>query len=270
MVQDAGGGGARKGGARPHAGEGRHARVAGADCRDAAGPDSVGVLPEHDQHEDLGLAPLGAFNMHGSLLPKYRGRAPVNWAVLHGERRIGMTLHRMVREPDAGNIVDQEGVDIGPRDTAEQAFRKVLPCARRVLSRQIDALLAGSATEMPQDESQATYFGGASLRTAASTGRDLPSRYSTWCVPSRTPIRGVHRRGRFAPDGVVGGEGFPGCPRQVWQARRGPLGLTPCRGDCRRCPGAHAHGMARRPCDVPAARPFPLGPPRAARAARSR
>jgi methionyl-tRNA formyltransferase len=110
----------------------------------------------------LGLAPLGAFNMHGSLLPKYRGRAPINWAVLHGEPRIGMTLHRMVREPDAGNIVDQEGVDIGPRDTAEQAFRKVLPCARRVLARQIDALLSGTAPETPQDASKATYFGGRS------------------------------------------------------------------------------------------------------------
>jgi len=108
----------------------------------------------------LALAPLGAFNMHGSLLPKYRGRAPINWAVLHGEPRIGMTLHRMVREPDAGAIVDQEGVDIGPRDTAEEAFRKALPCARRVLMRQIDALLSGTAPETPQDASQATYFGG--------------------------------------------------------------------------------------------------------------
>jgi methionyl-tRNA formyltransferase len=108
----------------------------------------------------LGLAPLSAFNLHGSLLPKYRGRAPINWAVLHGEPRIGMTLHRMVRAPDAGAIVDQEGVEIGPRDTAEQAFRKVLPCARRVLERQIDALLAGIAKETPQDDSQATYFGG--------------------------------------------------------------------------------------------------------------
>jgi methionyl-tRNA formyltransferase len=108
----------------------------------------------------LGLAPLGAFNMHGSLLPRYRGRAPINWAVLNGEPRIGMTLHRMVREPDAGAIVDQEGIDIGPRDTAEQAFRKVLPCARSVLGRQIGALLAGTASETPQDESRATYFGG--------------------------------------------------------------------------------------------------------------
>jgi methionyl-tRNA formyltransferase len=108
----------------------------------------------------LALAPLGAFNLHGSLLPKYRGRVPINWAVLRGEPRIGMTLHRMVKAPDAGPIVDQEGVDIGPRDTAEEAFRKVLPCARRVLSRQIDALLAGTARENPQDDAQATYFSG--------------------------------------------------------------------------------------------------------------
>ena len=108
----------------------------------------------------LALAPLGAFNLHGSLLPKYRGRAPINWAVLHGEPRIGMTLHRMVKSADAGAIVDQEGVDLAPTDTAEQAFRKVMPCGRRVLARQIDALLAGTAKEAPQDDSQATYFGG--------------------------------------------------------------------------------------------------------------
>ena len=108
----------------------------------------------------LALPRLGAWNMHGSLLPRYRGRAPINWAVLHGEPRLGMTLHRMVKRADAGAIVDQEGAEIGPRDTAEQAFRKVLPCARRVLARQIDTLLAGTAVETPQDEAQATYFGG--------------------------------------------------------------------------------------------------------------
>lgn len=108
----------------------------------------------------LDIPTLGAFNMHGSLLPKFRGRAPINWAVLHGESRIGMTLHRMVRRADAGAIVDAEGVEISPCDTAEQAFRKVLPCARTVLARQIDALLSGTATETPQIESEATYFGG--------------------------------------------------------------------------------------------------------------
>ena len=108
----------------------------------------------------LALPRLGAWNLHGSLLPKYRGRAPINWAVLHGEPRIGMTLHRMVKDPDAGAVVDQAGVDLDPRDTAEQAFRKVLPCARAVLARQMDALLAGTAKETPQDDTQVTYFTG--------------------------------------------------------------------------------------------------------------
>ncbi len=108
----------------------------------------------------LAMPRLGAWNMHGSLLPRYRGRAPINWAILHGEPRIGMTLHRMVKSADAGDVVDQEGVDIGPRDPAEVAFRKVMPCARIVLARQIDALLAGTAKETPQEESQVTYFGG--------------------------------------------------------------------------------------------------------------
>ena len=107
----------------------------------------------------LASARRGGFNLHGSLLPKYRGRAPINWAVLHGETRIGMTLHRMVQRADAGAIVDQEAVMIGPRDTAEEAFRKVLPCARRILARQIEPLLAGTASELPQDEAKATYFG---------------------------------------------------------------------------------------------------------------
>lgn len=108
----------------------------------------------------LDMAPLGAFNMHGSLLPKYRGRAPINWAVLHGEPRIGMTLHRMVKRTDAGDIIDQESIAITPTDTAEQAFRKALPCATAILTRQLDHLLDGTTTGTPQDESQATTFGG--------------------------------------------------------------------------------------------------------------
>lgn len=108
----------------------------------------------------LAIPRLGAFNMHGSLLPKYRGRAPINWAVLHGEPRIGMTLHCMVKRADAGEIIDAEAVEISPDDTAEQAFRKVMPCARTVLARQIDKLLTGPVTGTPQDESAATCYGG--------------------------------------------------------------------------------------------------------------
>lgn len=108
----------------------------------------------------LKLAPLGAFNMHGSLLPRYRGRAPVNWAVLHGESETGATLHHMVRRADAGDIVDQQAVPINPDETAAEVGEKVVHAAVVVLERQLDALSRGIAPRHPQDESQATYFGG--------------------------------------------------------------------------------------------------------------
>ena len=112
-------------------------------------------------HEEILKIPrLGAFNMHGSLLPKYRGRVPINWAILHGEKTTGVTLHHMVKRADAGDIVDQEAVPIGPDDTAQEVFSKCVTAARLVLLRQIDALTAGTAPRRAQDESQATYFGG--------------------------------------------------------------------------------------------------------------
>ncbi|MBI3849161.1 MAG: formyltransferase [Verrucomicrobia bacterium] len=107
----------------------------------------------------LNLAPLGAFNMHGSLLPKYRGKAPVNWAVLNGESQIGATLHHMVQRADAGAIVDQEAVAIGPEETAIEVMKKVQAAALKVLERQLNAILTGHAPRHPQDETQATYFG---------------------------------------------------------------------------------------------------------------
>jgi methionyl-tRNA formyltransferase len=108
----------------------------------------------------LDLAPLGAFNMHGSLLPKYRGKAPVNWAVLNGEDHGGATLHHMVAKPDAGDVVDQERVPIGERDPAAVVMRRVVAAARQVLERRLEQLLAGTAPREPQAAAAATYFGG--------------------------------------------------------------------------------------------------------------
>ncbi len=112
------------------------------------------------QEEILNVPRLGAFNMHGSLLPKYRGRAPINWAILSGEQSTGITLHHMLKRADAGDIVDQEEVPIGQEDMAGDVFNKCVQAARLVLERQIDALTAGTAPRRAQDESQATYFGG--------------------------------------------------------------------------------------------------------------
>jgi methionyl-tRNA formyltransferase len=108
----------------------------------------------------LNIPRLGAFNMHGSLLPKYRGRAPINWAVLNGEKETGVTLHYMVKKADAGDIIDQEAVPISHEDTAQDVFNQCVKAARRVLERQLEALKAGTAPRRAQDESQAEYFGG--------------------------------------------------------------------------------------------------------------
>jgi methionyl-tRNA formyltransferase len=113
------------------------------------------VLPK----EMLAVPQLGAYNMHGSLLPKFRGRAPVNWAVLKGETKTGATLHVMTERADRGPIVDQEEVPIGPDDTALEVQRRVTEAAVRVLDRRLDELEAGTAKATPQDESRASRFG---------------------------------------------------------------------------------------------------------------
>ena len=106
----------------------------------------------------LDLAP--AWNMHGSLLPQFRGRAPVNWAVLHGASETGATLHAMTVKPDAGAILAQTAVPILPDDTAFEVFGKVTVAAEQTLWRVLPALLDGSAPLLPNDLSQGGYFGG--------------------------------------------------------------------------------------------------------------
>ncbi len=135
----------------------------------------------------LRLSPLrGAYNMHGSLLPKYRGRAPVNWAVIRGETETGATLHVMDEKPDAGAIVDQTAVPILPNDTAREVFDKVVVAAEMTLSRCLPSLLEGRATVTPQDLSKGTYFGG----RKPEDGR------IDWALPARdihNLVRGVTR-----------------------------------------------------------------------------
>ncbi len=108
----------------------------------------------------LALAARGALNMHGSLLPHYRGRAPVNWAVLHGERHTGATLHYMADKPDAGDIVAQQAVPILPDDTAKEVFDKVTVAAEICLDGVLPALLAGTAPRRHNDIARGSYFGG--------------------------------------------------------------------------------------------------------------
>jgi methionyl-tRNA formyltransferase len=108
----------------------------------------------------VALARRGALNMHGSLLPFYRGRAPVNWAVLHGERRTGATLHYMTDKPDAGDIVAQQSVPILPDDTGRNVFDKVTVAAEICLDAALPGLLAGTAPRIRNDLARGSYFGG--------------------------------------------------------------------------------------------------------------
>jgi methionyl-tRNA formyltransferase len=107
----------------------------------------------------LAAARRGALNMHGSLLPKYRGRAPVNWAILRGESQTGATLHYMVDRADAGDIVDQLAVPILGDDDAREVFAKVTAAAEIVLARSLPLLLAGTEPRLKQTLEPGQYFG---------------------------------------------------------------------------------------------------------------
>jgi methionyl-tRNA formyltransferase len=124
----------------------------------------------------LRLASRGALNMHGSLLPRYRGRAPVNWAVLNGERATGATLHYMDEKPDAGDIVAAQSVPILPDDTARAVFDKVTVAAEICLDGVLPALVAGAAPRVRNAIEHGSYFGG---RTAEDGRIDWSKRATT-------------------------------------------------------------------------------------------
>jgi methionyl-tRNA formyltransferase len=108
----------------------------------------------------LATARIAALNMHGSLLPKYRGRAPVNWAILHGETETGASLHIMEAKPDAGDIVGQVAVPIHPDEDATAVFAKVSNAAIEVIQAALPELLQGRVPRTPNALAKGSYFGG--------------------------------------------------------------------------------------------------------------
>jgi methionyl-tRNA formyltransferase len=176
----------------------------------------------------LSLPRHGALNLHGSLLPRYRGRAPVNWVLVNGEAVTGVTLHYMDEKPDHGDIVDQAEVPIAPLDTARGLFDKVAAAARVVLRRALPLLATGTAARVPQDHARATYFG---RRTPADGRIDwswpaarifnlvravthpYPGAFTTlqdrilkiwWATPVPGAPAGLHGPGDAAPGTVLG------------------------------------------------------------------
>lgn len=116
----------------------------------------------------------GAYNLHGSLLPHYRGRAPANWVLVNGESETGVTLHRMVARADAGDIAAQRRVPIERRDTGLSLHAKLRDAAALLLQEALPALAAGTLRETPQDLDQGSYYG----RRSAADGR------LDWALPA--------------------------------------------------------------------------------------
>ncbi|MEW6269384.1 MAG: formyltransferase family protein [Thermodesulfobacteriota bacterium] len=106
----------------------------------------------------LALPRLGCINVHGALLPRYRGRLPSFWVLANGEKETGATVHFMNEELDDGPILLQERVPIEPDDTQDSLIRKTKAVGARLLVEAIDRLEQGSASTLPNDRSQATYF----------------------------------------------------------------------------------------------------------------
>jgi UDP-4-amino-4-deoxy-L-arabinose formyltransferase/UDP-glucuronic acid dehydrogenase (UDP-4-keto-hexauronic acid decarboxylating) len=110
--------------------------------------------------EILDLPKIGAFNLHGSLLPAYRGRCPVNWVIINGEAQTGVTLHYMINKPDAGDIVGQKAVVINFSDTAKTLYDKLCLAAKELLNEVLPSIKSGQIPRRKQDLKAGSYYGG--------------------------------------------------------------------------------------------------------------
>ncbi|BBV63885.1 TPA: bifunctional UDP-4-amino-4-deoxy-L-arabinose formyltransferase/UDP-glucuronic acid oxidase ArnA [Kluyvera ascorbata] len=154
----------------------------------------------------LNLAPKGAFNLHGSLLPKYRGRAPLNWVLVNGEKETGVTLHRMTNRADAGDIVAQQTVAIADSDVALSLHRKLCAASQTLLGDVLPKIRSGQTQERAQNDTDATYVG----RRTPEDGR------LTW----EKPAQELHNLVRAVSDPWPGAFGYVGTNKFiVWKSR---------------------------------------------------
>ncbi|WP_297208874.1 methionyl-tRNA formyltransferase [uncultured Flavonifractor sp.] len=110
------------------------------------------ILPD----DILAAPPVGCINVHSSLLPAYRGAAPINWAVLNGDRETGVTIMHMAHDLDAGDIIAQRSTEIGPDETAPELYDRLARLGAELLVEAVADLAAGTARRTPQDHSRAT------------------------------------------------------------------------------------------------------------------
>ena len=141
----------------------------------------------------LNIPPLGCVNIHGSLLPKYRGAAPVQWAVLNGEAETGVTSMYMTEEIDAGDILLAERTPIGMNETAEELYERLGALGAGLLSKTLAALQRGEIVRIPQNSADVTYAPALSkdmspvdwTKTAAQTERAVRG-LTPWPIASAT------------------------------------------------------------------------------------
>jgi methionyl-tRNA formyltransferase len=124
-------------------------------------PDVIAVAGFHKMlpRELLRIPPRGVVNLHGSLLPQYRGPCPWKWAIMNGEKTLGASVHWMTEEVDRGDILAQQEVAIEPRDTAESLFHKICAVGGPLLARTVEDLEAGRVQPRVQDHRRASYYG---------------------------------------------------------------------------------------------------------------
>jgi UDP-4-amino-4-deoxy-L-arabinose formyltransferase/UDP-glucuronic acid dehydrogenase (UDP-4-keto-hexauronic acid decarboxylating) len=160
----------------------------------------------------LSIPAAGCFNLHGSLLPKYRGRAPANWAILNGETETGVTLHHMVRRPDAGDIVSQRRVRIDPSDDARTLNTKLAHAAGPLLDEVLPLIRARNAPRVPQDESAASYFGRRSAEDGAIDWHKSADQISNLVRAVTLPYPGAFTHTRSTKFFVWKATVIPGAP----------------------------------------------------------
>jgi len=139
------------------------------ETEDVNAPDSIKKIADYEPdlivsvafgqkigNELINLPPRGAINVHASLLPKYRGAAPINWAILNGETETGISIITLAEKMDAGQILAQETTQILPNETAGQLHDRLAQIAAPLLVKTIDQIADGTATYTEQDHSKAT------------------------------------------------------------------------------------------------------------------
>jgi methionyl-tRNA formyltransferase len=139
-------------------------------------------------------ARLGSINLHASLLPKYRGAAPINWAIARGETVTGNSVIRLAQKMDAGAVLGQTHVQIGPVETAGELHDRLAKDGALLMQAVLAALTSGSAVETAQDEALATLAPKLSRHETALPWELLPADEVAWRIRGFSPWPGCHVR----------------------------------------------------------------------------